>query len=114
MQTVFSDPHGIGGGGGGAPGSVELASMRAGNWVAYAVCDNIDHIHLRIRGGNRTLAETDVPCGATVAMPIAVDSAAARQFEILTTLAKGTTGSGWWSVQINSTSWKQTGSFSFN
>ena len=114
MQTVFSDPNGDGGGGGLAPGSVDLGSMRAGSWVAYAVCDNVDRIHVRIRAGNTTLAETDVPCGATIAMPITVDNTAARRLEILTTRAKGTHGSGWWSVQINTTSWKQTGSFSFN
>lgn len=114
MQTVLSDPNGIGGGGAPTPGSVELDSMRAGRWVTFAVCHNVDRIHLRIRGGNKTLAETDVPCGATIAMPITVDSAAASHFEILTTRAKGTAGSGWWSVQINSTSWKQTESFSFN
>lgn len=114
MQTVFNDPNGNGGAGGNAPGSVDLGSLRAGTWVAYAVCDNTDRIHVSIRGGITTLAETDVPCGATIAMPIAFNNATTRRLEILTTHAKGAHGSGWWSVQINSTSWKRTGSFSFN
>ncbi|MDP9026210.1 MAG: hypothetical protein M3N46_01475 [Actinomycetota bacterium] len=85
--------------------------MRTGDWVAYAVCNNTDVVHIRIRGGSTILADTDVPCGATVAVPITVKSAAAHPFDIQTSHPKGTTGIGWWSVQINSPSWKQTGAF---
>lgn len=114
MQTVFDDPDGNGGGGAEGPGSVELPSTRTGRWVAYAVCADAGLVHVRIRGGDRTLAETDVPCGATVAMPLTVDSAAARRFEVSATAAKGATGAAWWSVHVNSAAWRQTGSFAFD
>lgn len=114
MQTVFSDENGSGGGGGPAPGSVELRSMRTGHWVVYAVCNDTEVLHLRVRGGSTILAETDVPCGVTIGVPIEVSSAAARQFEIQTSHPKGKTGTGWWAVQVNSTSWKQPATFRFN
>jgi hypothetical protein len=114
MQTVFGDPNGIGGGGGGTPGSVVLGSMRTGKWVVYAVCNDTEAIHIRIRGGSTILAETDVPCGATIAVPITVDSATARRFEIRTSHPKGTIGTGWWAAQVNSPSWKQAEAFGFN
>lgn len=114
MQTVLGDPNGIGGGGGATPGSVELSTMRTGKWVVYAVCNDTSVLHIRIRGGSTILAETDLPCGATIAIPVTVNRSAARRFEIQTSHPKGTTGTGWWSAQVNSTSWKQTESFSLN
>jgi hypothetical protein len=113
MQTVFHDANGMGGGGGPTPGSVQLGPMRTGSWVVYAACDRSDAIHLRIRGAGRLLAESDVPCGATVAVPIAVDRAAARRFEIETNYPRGSSGPDWWSAQINSTSWRQDDTFHF-
>ena len=113
MRTVFDDSHGMGGAGGATPGSVELGSIRTGEWVVYAVCTNTDVIHIRIRGGSTTLAETDVPCGATIAVPITVDRAATHRFQIQTSHLKAKSGAGWWSAQVNSTSWKQAGALGF-
>ena len=112
MQTVFQDEDGIGGGGGAGPGSVQLTDVRPGDWVAYAVCSDADHVHVRIRSDGRTLAETDVPCGATMRLPIRIDRAGSRVLEIRATKPKTSAGAGWWSVQVDSTSWRQSGSFS--
>ena len=112
MQTVFHDEGGVGGGGGGGPGSVQLTGVRPGDWVAYAVCDDADQVHVRISSDGRTLAETDVPCGATMRLPIRIDRAGSRTLEIRATKPKTTAGAGWWSVQVDSTSWRQSGSFS--
>lgn len=114
MRTVLGDTNGVGGGGGATPGSVDLSTMRTGKWVVYAACNNTNVLHIRIRGGSTILAETDLPCGATIAIPVTIDSSTARQFEIQTSHPKGSTGTGWWSAQVNSASWKQTESFSFN
>lgn len=114
MQTVLDDPNGVGGGGGATPGSVALGTMHAGRWVVFAVCNHTNVLHVQIMGGSTVLAETDVPCGATIGIPVTVDSAAARRFEIRTRHHKGDSGTGWWEVEVNSPSWKQLQSFGFD
>lgn len=113
MRAVVSDSNGIGGAGGSGPGSVELDYMRIGKWVVYAVCGHTDVVHVTVRGGGTILAATDVACGATVALPIAVDSTTVRHFEIQASRPKGASGEGWWEARVNRVSWQQSGIFVF-
>ncbi|RIX28645.1 hypothetical protein [Amnibacterium setariae] len=110
---MFRDPDGVSGGGGVEPGTVHLGMMQPGKWTVYAVCNNIDLLHLQIRSAGKTQAETDIPCGVTIAIPVTVTAAGARDFAIATSYPKGADGPAWWSAQVNSTTWRQTQSFSF-
>ena len=106
MDTVLRDPSGLGGASGLTPGSVELGATAQGDYEMVAACTGVDVVHVTAKAGRKLLADTDVPCGAAVTVPMAY--AGGDPLEVRAT-APGASGSGAWWVGINHAGWKQSG-----
>ena len=90
MTQLLSDPAGEGGAGGQIttddsaqgtpPAQVTLGSVPAGDYDVLAVCRDADLVHLRIvrlaeaHEPATTYAEADIPCGATLRLPVVTDT----------------------------------------
>jgi hypothetical protein len=106
MDVVLRDPSGLGGASGLTPGSAELGVTERGDYELVAACIGVDVVHVTAKAGGRVLADTDVPCGATVTVPMA--KAGSNPLEVRATAPGGQAGGAWW-VGINHAGWKQSG-----
>ena len=106
MDAVLRDPSGLGGASGLTPGSVELGATEQGDYELVAACTGVDVVHVTVKAGPKLLADTDVPCGAAVTVPMA--SAGLNPLEVQAAAPRGS-GSGAWWVGINHAGWKQSG-----
>ena len=110
MQTVLQDPSGQGSLAGRAPGGGDLGSVRQGDYRLVAACSGVDVVHVTARADGKLLGETDVPCGATVEIPITYRGGGGLE---LRATVHGKAGSGAWYVGVNGASWTPSGSYGF-
>lgn len=77
MRAAFADPSGLGGGSGGAPGSMQFASpVTPGDWVVTAGCTGTDVLRLHVHTGAAEASEAVLTCGTTTRLPIVVEPGA--------------------------------------
>lgn len=105
MTQLLTDSSGEGGAGGQItaddsdqgtpPAQVTLGSVPAGDYDVLAVCRDADLVHLSVVGlaearkPAMTYAEADIPCGATLRLPVVTDTTG------VTIQASGPVGAQW-------------------
>lgn len=121
MTQLLADPAGEGGAGGQItaddpdqgtpPGRVTLGSVPAGDYDVLAVCRDADFVHLSVvrpaeaQRPATSYAEADIPCGATLRLPVVTDTTG------VTIEASGPVGARWqativtpsWQPQVTTT-----------
>ena len=121
MQTYLSDPAGQGGGGGDvaastqSPSKVSLGTITLGEYDVLAVCEGTAAVHVVVSadakiGGATKVASSDIPCGATVRIPVTFPSGSAAisasRKAVSTDSASDTSDSAQWYVSIVSRGWE--------
>ncbi|WP_133765061.1 hypothetical protein [Amnibacterium kyonggiense] len=110
MQTVLYDSDGQGALSGDLPGGGDLMSVKRGSYVLAAACIGADIVHVAARAGGQLIGASDVPCGATVRIPISYESSRGLEIRVTRHDPKST---GSWYVSVNRASWVQTTSYAF-
>lgn len=110
MQTVLYDPDGQGALNGDGSGGGDLMSVKPGEYVLAAACTGADVFHVAARADGKLLGSSDVPCGATVKIPISYASTNGLQLRVS---HRGSASTGAWYVSVNQPSWAPSSSYSF-
>jgi hypothetical protein len=118
MGEVLRAEDAGGAGGGDTRGTLSISAVPAGSYDVLIACTGVPFVRMRISDvGHGTLTRSDIPCGATVRLPIDYvggkhsSDTSDGDIEFDATHTPG--GVGWWAAAVDPVGWEPSGTYSF-